>query len=183
MRKLMKLIAVTMMTALLLCIVISCAAADEKIYTSPVFKLPKDQLTEWIDNQQEEPEEPEETVTPEELPEESEEQPEEDEKPEQPEENEKTEEPEENEEENSRPERAVLIFSTQRSVVTEGEFIYLTSELIGFDDVEVTYQWQVNKDDGLGWVDVEGATRDKHMFVASEETIRYGWRLIVTIVE
>jgi hypothetical protein len=183
MRKLMKLIAITAMAALLLCMVISCASADEKIYTSPVFKLPKDQLTEWAEELPEEPEEPEESETPEELPEEAGEDGEPEETAEPAETGEETDEGGETGAEPEKPERAVLIFSTQKKVVTEGEFIYLTSELIGFDDVEVTYQWQVNKDDGAGWVDVEGATRDRHMFIASEETIRYGWRLIVNVVE
>ena len=44
MKNLMKLIVITALTALLLCMVITCASADEKIYTSPVFRLPKDKL-------------------------------------------------------------------------------------------------------------------------------------------
>ena len=75
------------------------------------------------------------------------------------------------------------IFSSQGDVVTEGEIIYLTSVLKGFDGLDVTYQWQVDRDDGKGWVDVEGATRDRHMFVASKETIKYSWRLLVRVNE
>ena len=273
MRKLTKLIAVTMMAAMLLSMVISCASADEKIYTSPVFKLPKDRLMEWV-NSQKEPEAPEENVAaeepvspeepaetneaipeqkqepeaeqpaakeeqpaeepaPEQEPEEEqpaakeeqpadeaepeqkqepeEEQPAEEAKPEQkqepdtkqPEANEEQpaengtpeqqepgaenpaayEEPENGPETTEKPERAVLVFSSQTSVVTEGEIIYLTSELIGFDDVEPTYQWQVDRGDGLGWVDIEGANRARHMFVASKETIQYRWRLVVSVNE
>ena len=175
MRKLMKLITITAIAALLFCVVSSCASADEKIYTSPVFKLPKEQLKDWSETL---PEETEET----EAPAETEDLPGEDGKTEEP--DVPGEQPEEDDgAEPARPERAVLIFSTQKSVETEGEFIYLTSELIGFDDVKVTYQWQVNRNDGLGWVDIEGATRDRYMFVASVETIRYGWRLIVDVVE
>ena len=44
MRNLMKLIAITAMTALLLFALMTCAFADEKIYTSPVFRLPLDRL-------------------------------------------------------------------------------------------------------------------------------------------
>ena len=44
MRKLMKLIVITALTALLFCALITCAAADEKIYTSPTFTLPTDRL-------------------------------------------------------------------------------------------------------------------------------------------
>ena len=57
MRNLMKLIAITAMTALLLFALITCASADEKIYTSPVFKLPPElleQADELIEAQAEE---------------------------------------------------------------------------------------------------------------------------------
>ena len=73
------------------------------------------------------------------------------------------------------------IYSSREDVVTEGEIIELTSKLIGFDGVEVHYQWQVDRGDGEGWVDVEGATRSKHSFIAKKDTILYSWRLIVTV--
>ena len=56
MRKLMKLIAITAMTALLLFALMTCAAADEKIYTSPTFRLPAPTLEkaeEILDAQEE----------------------------------------------------------------------------------------------------------------------------------
>ena len=71
----------------------------------------------------------------------------------------------------------------QGEIVTEGDQIVLTSELVGFGDEPVTYQWQVDRGDGQGWVDVEGATRYKHTFIANKETIQYSWRLIVNIEE
>ena len=80
------------------------------------------------------------------------------------------------------PERTVTIRSSQGDVVTEGEIIYLTSKLKGFDGLDIAYQWQVDRGDGAGWVDVVGATRSKHMFVADKETIQYSWRLIVTVM-
>ena len=80
------------------------------------------------------------------------------------------------------PERTVTIRSSQGDVVTEGEIIYLTSKLKGFDGLDIAYQWQVDRGDGAGWVDVEGANRSKHMFVADKETIQYSWRLIVTVM-
>ena len=64
MRNLMKLIVITVITVLLLCTVLSCAFADEKIYTSPVFKLPADKVEEWMKSQSEETE-PEEGEEPE----------------------------------------------------------------------------------------------------------------------
>ena len=216
MRKLMKLIAITALTALLFCALITCAAADEKIYTSPTFTLPTDRLirAEEIFDAQEaanQPEEPEETdeEIPEEgealpgegeaLPEEGEELPEEGEElPEDGEElPEADEEPDEDEDVEALDEddgevieepiiqrREVIIRSSQGEIVTEGEVITLRSELRGFsDDEQVTYQWQVDRGEGNGWEDVEGATKDKHVFIADRTTIRYSWRLIVNVIE
>ena len=216
MRNLKKLIAITAMTALLLCALMICAAADEKIYTSPTFTLPTDRLIraeEILDaqedaNQTEEPEETSEEVPeedealPEEgeelteegeaLPEAAEELPEADE--ELPEDGEEPEADEDFEELNedvgevtaepAKPKREVIIRSSQGEVVTEGEVITLRSELRGFDDDEqVTYQWQVDRGEGNGWEDVDGATKDKHVFIADRTTIRYSWRLIVNVIE
>ena len=82
-----------------------------------------------------------------------------------------------------RVERQVKIYSTRKAKVYETEIIEMTSELIGFGDEEVTYQWQVDRGDGLGWVDVEDATRWKYTFIVDRETALYNWRLIVTVVE
>ena len=80
--------------------------------------------------------------------------------------------------------REVIISSSQKEIVTEGDQITLSSELRGFDDDEqVTYQWQVDRGDGNGWQDVEGATKDKHVFIADRTTIRYSWRLIVNVID
>ena len=173
MRNLMKLIAITAMTALLLFALITCASADEKIYTSPVFKLPSDRLeaAEQMFEQKEQEGEPE---NPEEEPEEEDEGFEELD-----EEAGEVETPEP-----VKPKRKVIIKSSQGEVVTEGEVITLRCELIGFDDDEqVTYQWQVDRGEGNGWEDVEGATKDKHIFIADRTTIRYSWRLIVNVID
>ena len=63
MKNLKKLIVITAMAALLICVAMTCAAADEKIYESPVFKLPVDRLQaeQWVENQPEETEAPAET--------------------------------------------------------------------------------------------------------------------------
>ena len=176
MKNLMKMIVIAAMTVLLLCAAMSIAEADEKIYTSPVFKLPADKITDWAASQPDE--EPE--AEPDESGSETE--------PETPAISgggeSKGSEPEEGGETGaSASERRVRIFSSQGAVVTEGEIIYLSSTLEGFDGLEVTFQWQVDRGDGAGWVDVEGANRSRHMFVASKETIGYSWRLIVNIVE
>ena len=207
-----KLIVIVTMIALLMCVVISLAVADEKIYTSPTFKLPAEQIKEWAEEQPEGeiPEEgtPEEGTSEEGTPEEGktdeddwgEDAREEDSLDYVPEGETPTEGTEpagetpaegteaQNEEgnvvgETVQPERSVQIRSSQGDVVTEGEIIYLTSKLKGFDGLDIAYQWQVDRGDGEGWVDVEGANRPKHMFVADRETIQYSWRLVVNILD
>ena len=175
-----KLIVIVTMIALLICAaMLSCAMADEKIYTSPTFKLPADKIMEWAENQ------PEEAIPEEEQPgdETADKGDTEDESGEET----PAEETGENEggtaDTAGEPERIVTIRSSQGSVVTEGEIIYLTSKLKGFNGLDIAYQWQVDRGDGAGWVDVEGANRSKHMFVADKETITYSWRLIVSVMD
>jgi len=216
-----KLIVIATIIALLICAALmTCAMADEKIYTSPTFKLPAEKIREWTESQPEEEvpaEEKPAEVKPEEEtipewedpdydPREEESDPETpaavtgDETPaevsegETPAEGTEGETPAEGTEpqgeegevvgetETKAPERTVTIRSSQGDVVTEGEIIYLTSKLKGFDGLDIAYQWQVDRGDGAGWVDVEGANRSKHMFVADKETITYSWRLIVTVM-
>lgn len=201
-----KLIVIATIIALLICAALmSCAMADERIYTSPTFKLPAEKIQEWTESQPEE-EVPAEEQPAEGTPEEGE--PEDEWPDEDPREDEEDGEPtaetpaegtegetpaagtepqgEEGEvvgeTETKAPERTVTIRSSQGDVVTEGEIIYLTSKLKGFDGLDIAYQWQVDRGDGAGWVDVEGANRSKHMFVADKETITYSWRLIVTVM-
>ena len=199
-----KLIVIVTMIALLICAALmSCALADEKIYTSPTFKLPADEIMEWVETQPEgeapegeapEGEAPEGEQPAEGTPEEGE--PEEgddldEDRDDEPagDTSEQGETPAEGTGEEDEivgvaktPERSVMIRSSQGDVVTEGEIIYLTSKLKGFDGLDIAYQWQVDRGDGAGWVDVEGANRSKHMFVADKETITYSWRLIVTVM-
>ena len=262
-----KLIVIVTMIALLMCAVVSFAIADEKIYTSPTFKLPADQIMEWADGESEE-EISEEGTTEEKTPAEGQTEkaePEEDDWGEDAREEDaldyipevktpaegtepedeasaegseaegetpaegteaESETPAEGTEaegevpaegteaegeiaaegtevdgevptegteaqseegnlvgETVQPERIVQIRSSQGDVVTEGEIIYLSSRLKGFDGLDIAYQWQVDRGDGAGWVDVEGANRSKHMFVADRETIQYSWRLIVTVID
>jgi len=216
-----KLIVIATIIALLICAALmTCAMADEKIYTSPTFKLPAEKIREWTESQPEEEvpaEEKPAEVKPEEEtipewedpdydPREEESDPETpaevtgDETPAEVSEGETPAEGTEGETpaagtepqgeegevvgetETKAPERTVTIRSSQGDVVTEGEIIYLTSKLKGFDGLDIAYQWQVDRGDGAGWVDVEGANRSKHMFVADKETITYSWRLIVTVM-
>ena len=193
MKKTMKLIAmltvITLLTGLL-----AVAIADDKIYTSPTFKIPKDRVVVLPDP---EPETSiEEGTEPEGQPAEeqpAEEQPGEEPAPETPAEEgtepaeQPGEEPAETEnkpaEEAGPVERKVLITSSRKDTVIRDQFITLYSELIGFEGLEPHYQWQVDRGDGNGWVDVEGATGATHSFVARPDTILYNWRLIVTVDE
>lgn len=50
-----KLIVIATIIALLICAALmSCAMADERIYTSPTFKLPAEKIREWTESQPEE---------------------------------------------------------------------------------------------------------------------------------
>jgi len=80
-------------------------------------------------------------------------------------------------------ERQVLVRSSRRDTVTGGEVIELTSRLVGFGEAEVHYQWQVDRNDGAGWVDAEDGNRWKYTFLADRTTVMYNWRLIVTVDE
>jgi hypothetical protein len=166
MKKSTKLIA--MLTVITLAATMAAAAfADDKLYTSTPFSIPRERVEEDL-SQVEIPEPSQEEKTEEYEPETVfEEEPEE----------------EEGEKDESEVERRVLIKSSRGDVVVEGEIITLYSKLVGFDGVEVHYQWQVDRGDGNGWVDVEGATGATHSFVARPDTILYNWRLIVTVDE
>jgi FtsZ-interacting cell division protein ZipA len=255
MKKTMKLIAmltvITLLTGLL-----AVAIADDKIYTSPTFKIPKDRVVilpdpepepeasieEGTEPEEQPAEEPAEEPAPEtpaeeetepteqpveesapetpieeetepaeqpveepapEKPAKTEQKPAEEPAPETPteEETEPAEQPveeptaeepvsEEPAETENKPaekpaavERKVLISSSRKDTVIRDQFITLYSELVGFEGLTPHYQWQVDRGDGNGWVDVEGATGATHSFVARPDTILYNWRLIVTVDE
>ena len=71
----------------------------------------------------------------------------------------------------------VTIFTSRKAVMTEGESIELTSELEGFDNYEIRYQWECNK--GEGFEPVEGANDATFVYAASLETLGWDWRLTV----
>ena len=62
-------------------------------------------------------------------------------------------------------EKKVIIHSSRKEVVTEGERIYLTSELVGFDGIKVLYQWQADR--GNGWENVANANGPTYSFIAT----------------
>ncbi len=77
------------------------------------------------------------------------------------------------------PEMKVMIFSSRRTQMSEGETVYLTSKLVGLDGYEIEYQWECNKHDGAGFRDVEGANGDSYTFNATVESLSWDWRLSV----
>lgn len=163
MKKSTKLIAMLTVIALVATMA-ATALADDKLYTSTVFSIPKERVEEDLSQiEMPEPQKEEEPVEPE--PEEVFE-----------------DEPEEKTTE-GKTQRKVLIKSSRGETVIEGEIITLKSKLVGFDGVEVHYQWQVDRGDGEGWVDVEGATGPEHSFVARKDTILYSWRLTISTDE
>lgn len=163
MKKSTKLIA-TLTVIALLSTMAAAAFADDKLYTSTVFSIPKERVEEDLSEIQ--------------MPE-----PQQEEKVEEPEPEEVFEDEPEEEKTEGKPERKVLIKSSRGDTVVEGEIITLKSKLVGFDGVEVHYQWQVDRGDGEGWVDVEGATGPEHSFVARKDTILYSWRLTISTDE
>ena len=188
----------TMAAAIMVTGLVSGAVADEKIYTSPTYRIPKS-LIVGEDGKLPEPEPTEELPTDDEydsdallvdhsdevLPEGYDENgffiPEEErEKQTGVQEGTQTPENQEPEVPENVPKR-VTIFSSRRDEVAEGEVIELTSVLEGFDGLEPHFQWQVDRGTGAGWEDVRGATRPTHSFIANKETILYDWRLIVTL--
>lgn len=163
MKKSTKLIA--MLTVIALVATMAAAAlADDKLYTSQVFSIPKERVEEDL-SQIEMPE------------------PQKEEEPDEPEPEEVFEDEPEEKTTEGKTQRKVLIKSSRGETVIEGEIITLKSKLVGFDGVEVHYQWQVDRGDGEGWVDVEGATGPEHSFVARKDTILYSWRLTISTDE
>lgn len=73
--------------------------------------------------------------------------------------------------------KKVYIFTSRKTMVTEGEAIRLTSLLQGFDGLEVDYQWQYDR--GEGWENVPNATEPTYTYTADEVTLTYDWRLRV----
>ena len=74
--------------------------------------------------------------------------------------------------------RKVNIFTSRKTMVTEGEPIHLTSMIQGFEDcIVIEYQWQYDR--GIGWEDVPDATEPTYTYTADAVTLKYNWRLKV----
>ena len=182
MKKLSKLNGMIALVLMLALLVSGAALADNRLYTSPNFMIPAELVepaaedgTETLPEGADIPEDPE---NPEgaELPEGT------DLPADDPEgEPQATEEPVVSEP-LPEEERMVYITSSRGDYVSEGDMIYLESHLVGFGDLPVVYQWQVDRNDGAGWQNV-GENRDYYIFMATKDSVQYNWRLIVDVAE
>ena len=75
------------------------------------------------------------------------------------------------------PEKKVDIFSSRCTVMTEGDYVLLSSKIEGFDGLDIIYQWEC--DQGDGFRPVENANNDTYVFKASTESLSWNWRLTV----
>ena len=74
--------------------------------------------------------------------------------------------------------KKVTIFSSRTVLMNEGETVYLTSKLEGFEDCEeILFAWKADK--GNGFEEIPGANEDAYSFTATEETLAWSWRLTV----
>ena len=76
-------------------------------------------------------------------------------------------------------EKKVTIFSSRRSMMTEGEPVVLTSKLEGFEGCEIRYTWTCDKHDGHGFQPVPGANSASYSFPATAESLSWDWQLKV----
>ncbi len=75
-------------------------------------------------------------------------------------------------------EKKITLLSSRGNVVSDGEKIFLSCKLEGFDDVqELMLQWECDK--GEGFEAVEGATGTELTFIADADSLGWKWRLRV----
>ncbi len=76
--------------------------------------------------------------------------------------------------------RRVDIFSDLSATTQEGEPVLLWSELVGFDNLCLSLQWQYNA--GTGWQNIsEGGDGLTYTFMATKTLLECSWRLSVSI--
>ncbi len=79
---------------------------------------------------------------------------------------------------NEDPNKVVRILSNRKQVMDEGEMVFLSAELVGFDDCEeIIYIWKVDK--GNGFEEVPDANGPVYSFPATPETLSWNWTLTV----
>lgn len=62
-----------------------------------------------------------------------------------------------------------------------GSMAHLNAELIGYEDLEYSVQWQWSRD-GINWNDIDGATNVRLDMVYTQENGAYQWRILVDVV-
>lgn len=85
----------------------------------------------------------------------------------------------------------IILTSDIKDIVTEGDIIHLTTQLIGFDRChDLIYQWQLNgpitnyewhpvSDYTIDWI--TGYSINGLTFVANRDSIKYSWRISVDV--
>lgn len=63
--------------------------------------------------------------------------------------------------------------------LTLGQQVTLCGSLTGYDDAQISLQWQVQS--GAGWVDIPGGNALRHSFTLDAVNAGYSWRLQVTV--
>ena len=80
--------------------------------------------------------------------------------------------------------RTVVVTSSLDGLdeVEENTEAVLTAVFYGFsDEDEYTIQWQYSPDGGATVYDAEDGTGPEYRYLVTEETIRYSWRVMVTL--
>ncbi len=76
----------------------------------------------------------------------------------------------------------VQIFSNHSECVQEGSTLAVWAELSDNSRIsELAFQWQ-SSEDGVNWVNVEGANSLRYEFSATNETVNLSWRIGVSVV-
>ena len=73
----------------------------------------------------------------------------------------------------------VEIWSDLPDYLYEGDPVHLYSIVYGAEGLELHYQWEYDKHDGLGWQPIPYANEPMYTIYASIETLSYDYRLIV----
>ena len=76
-------------------------------------------------------------------------------------------------------EMSVTIWSSKDAGTQAGDVITLDSSITGFDECsQVAYQWMCDRGDG--YEAVSGANDSSYSYTADEDSVNWGWRLMVS---
>ena len=79
-------------------------------------------------------------------------------------------------------ERSVKIGLVSGSTIYDGDHVGLRAELIGYEDVAYTIQWQVWNAETQSWDDIAGAVTDTLWLDVTESMNGYQYQVLVTIL-